>query len=92
MLGASGGHGACPRFDQPPSVGAEDPIGSGYLLPRHDGLSVITGIRELGVRAKPRASEIANRVLFLASDQASFVTGISLAADGGTIAGVRAGG
>ena len=38
------------------------------------------------VRRYPAATEVANAALFLASDEASFVTPVALAVDGGCIA------
>jgi NAD(P)-dependent dehydrogenase (short-subunit alcohol dehydrogenase family) len=74
----------CPGFiDTPMLRSVFDQPGVRELLPR------IVEAHQLGRLGRP--IEIANAALFLASDEASFITGQALAVDGGFTAGHRFG-
>ncbi len=74
----------CPGFIQTPLLG--ETFESEALKPQRDA---IVDAHQLGRFGKP--VEIANAAVFLASDEASFVTGHALVVDGGYTAGHRFG-
>jgi meso-butanediol dehydrogenase/(S,S)-butanediol dehydrogenase/diacetyl reductase len=69
----------CPGFTRTPLIGR--------LLDTPDGEAKLTALHPLGRLGEPE--DIANAVAFLLSDQASWITGVALAVDGGFSAGLN---
>lgn len=74
----------CPGFSDTPM--ARNVFGNEVMAPYLDTIIESVALNRLG-----QPEEIANAVLFLASDEASYITGQSLIVDGGLTAGHRIG-
>jgi NAD(P)-dependent dehydrogenase (short-subunit alcohol dehydrogenase family) len=57
------------------------PLAADGICGRHNQFKAMTPMQRIG-----RPEEIASAVLFLASDESSFITGVDLPVDGGIVA------